>query len=56
MLAMLALMGCQSMTPTTATKAVCAIWQPVTYSASGDTGQTVSEVRASNAKRDAYCK
>jgi len=57
MLAMLALTGCQSMTHTTATgKAVCAIWQPVTYSASGDTGQTVSEVRASNAKRDAYCK
>jgi len=55
---MLALTGCQSMIPTTATpgKAVCAIWQPVTYSASGDTGQTVSGVRASNAKRDAYCK
>jgi len=28
----------------------------VTYSAKGDTAQTVNEVRALNAKRDAYCK
>ena len=55
-LAMLApLAACQT-TPTTETRAVCAIWQPVTFSASGDTSQTVAEVRAANAKRDAFCK
>lgn len=34
---------------------VCLIWKPLTYSASGDTGRTVEEIRDLNAKRDAYC-
>lgn len=50
------LAACQTTRTTATGKAVCAIWQPVTYSASGDTGQTVDEIRAANAKRDAYCK
>ena len=57
MLLLLALgTGCQT-THTTATtdKAICSIWGNVTYSASQDSGQTVEEVRALNAKRDAYC-
>lgn len=55
---MLALAACQTTTPTTGTagREVCLIWAPVTYSAKGDTEQTVTEVRALNAKRDAFCK
>jgi hypothetical protein len=53
--------GCQQ-TSTTRTDAtemaiaadVCRAWRPVTYS-SLDSEQTVLEVRASNAARDAYC-
>lgn len=57
MLLLLALAtGCRT-TPTIATtdKAICSIWGNVTYSASQDSGQTVDEVRALNARRDAYC-
>lgn len=50
------LAACQTTRTTEIGKAVCAIWQPVTYSASGDTQQTIDEARANNARRDAYCK
>lgn len=55
MLALLA--SCQSI-PATATtgREVCLIWGPATYSAKGDTQETIDGNRALNAKRDAYCK
>lgn len=59
MLLMLALLAACQTTRTTATtgnKAVCALWGDVTYSGSQDSEQTIAEVRALNAKRDAYCK
>ncbi|WP_281405293.1 hypothetical protein [Mesorhizobium sp. 8] len=40
----------------TGSRDVCLIWSPITYSAKGDTPQTVAEVRQANARRDAYCK
>jgi len=55
-LPMLGLLGACKTTPTTGTDDVCLIWQPITYSASGDTPRTVDEIRALNARRDAYCK
>jgi hypothetical protein len=41
-------------TATSASKAVCAIWQPVTW-ADADTDQTIREVKAGNAARKSYC-
>lgn len=58
MLPMLGLVVTSCQTPGTAikdTKAVCAIWSGVTFSQAQDSGQTVDEIRALNAKRDAYC-
>jgi len=36
-------------------KAECALFPPITYSAKGDTPETVRQVRAYNAGRDKYC-
>lgn len=50
------------MTRTTATTPggskpdVCLIWTPVSYSAKGDTPETVDGNRALNARRNAYCR
>jgi len=63
LLAMMCLLvACQS-TPRTNTAAadaavtsgVCSAWQPVTYS-SRDTPDSILQIRANNAARDAYCK
>lgn len=45
-------------TPSTGTisNEVCLIWRPLTYSARGDTPETVEQVRAHNARRQAYCE
>ena len=51
----LAVTSCQTPGTATDTKAVCAIWSGVTFSQAQDSGQTVDEIRALNAKRDAYC-
>lgn len=58
LLLMLALLTACKTTSGTATtgKAICALWGELTYSGSEDSQQTVAEVRALNAKRDAYCK
>ena len=52
------LSACQT-TPTIATgsrKAECAaLFPPITYSAKGDTPETVAQVRAFNARRDKWC-
>ncbi len=55
---MLALLAACKTTSGTATtdRAICALWGEVTYSGSEDSQQTVAEIRALNAKRDAYCK
>lgn len=54
---MLALLAGCSPTLTTATgRDVCLIWGPATYSAKGDTQETIDGNRALNAKRDAFCK
>ena len=51
----LTMAGC-SQTPTIATtRAECAVWPVITYSASKDSGQTVQEVRQANATREAWC-
>jgi hypothetical protein len=50
------LAACQTTRTTATDKAVCSIWGNVTYSASSDSQQTVDEIRALNAKRDAYCR
>lgn len=55
MLPMLVLLAACTTTRATETKAVCAIWSGVTFSQVQDSGQTVDEIRALNAKRDAYC-
>ena len=54
LLALGLLAACKT-TPTTGTDDICLIWTPITYSGSGDTPRTVDEIRAQNAKRDAYC-
>lgn len=54
---MLALLAGCSQTLTTGTgHEVCLIWSPATYSAKGDTPETIEGNRALNAKRDAFCK
>lgn len=49
---------CQ-MIPTTATTEnvpdVCLVWNAIDYSASGDTPETVLDIRKSNAAHDTYC-
>ncbi len=50
------LAACQTTTPTTATKGVCAVWLGIDYSASLDTPETVLGVRRNNARRDEFCK
>lgn len=47
--------GCKTTHTTATTSDVCLIWKPVTYSASQDSAETITEVREQNAKRDAYC-
>ena len=46
--------ACQTKTNTGATKAVCAVFPPITYSRS-DTEETQRQVRQHNAGFDAYC-
>lgn len=63
MLAMVSLLaGCETIQPTHTTvtesriaAGVCRVWQPVTYSNSRDTAETILQVRANNAARDTYC-
>jgi hypothetical protein len=45
--------GCTHLTRTSATE-VCAVWRPVGWS-SRDTPETVTEVKANNARRAAWC-
>ena len=53
---MLALLAACQTTQTTATSDdVCLIWRAQSFSATGDTPETIAEVRERNAKRDAYC-
>lgn len=47
--------GCTTTHTTGTTPDVCLIWKPVTYSASQDSSETITEVRDQNARRDAYC-
>jgi hypothetical protein len=53
--ALLTLVGCQTVTHTGATKAVCSVFPPITYS-SKDTPETVTQIRRHNAGFDSYCK
>lgn len=46
--------GCETTTATRGGKAVCAVWQPISW-ADDDTDQTIREVKANNAARDAFC-
>lgn len=56
LLMLVPLAACQTTRGTaTDAKAVCALWSGVTFSQAQDSGQTVDEIRALNAKRDAYC-
>lgn len=50
----LSLASCQTTTITAATKSVCAIFPPITYS-SKDTTETVDQVRRHNAGYDSFC-
>lgn len=56
-LAIMSILPACSQTLATATtgKAECALFPPITYSAKGDTAETVRQVRAYNAGRDKYC-
>lgn len=58
LLALALLVACSQTLTTATTKSdpVCLIWTPATYSAKGDTAETVEGNRALNAKRDAFCK
>src|SRR5690606_17876357 len=49
------LAACKTIPTTGTMDDVCLIWRPITYSASGETPRTVNEIRAQNARRDAYC-
>lgn len=54
MLGLLSALTACSTTRTGETKAVCAIFPPITYS-SRDTPETIIQVRQHNAGRDSYC-
>jgi hypothetical protein len=55
LLAILLIAGCQTTTHTGATKAVCSIFPPITYS-KADTAETITQVRRHNAGYDSYCR
>lgn len=50
----LLLPACMHLTRTNETE-VCAVWRPVSWS-SRDTPETVTEIKASNARRKAWCQ
>lgn len=52
---LLMLAGCQTTTPTVATRPACLIFPPITYSSS-DTAETVTQVRRHNAGYESYCR
>jgi len=55
MLCGLTMAGC-SQTPTIATtRAECAVWPVISYSAGDDSAQTVQEIRQANAARKVWC-
>ena len=56
LLLLVLLAGCQTTRTTGTTVDVCSVWTPATYSAKGDSAETVEGNRALNARRDAYCK
>ncbi len=49
------LTNCATTSTTATDKGVCSVWSGLTYSASGDTPETVQGIRVNNAKRDTYC-
>ena len=49
------LVGCKTTPSTGTTSDVCLIWKPVSYSAAGDSLETIDEVRHQNARRQAFC-
>jgi hypothetical protein len=50
------LTGCGTMTGSAATNAsACSVWQPISWSLR-DTDRTITEVKVSNARREAFCK
>lgn len=49
------LAGCTTTPSTGTTGDVCLIWKPLTYSAKGDSAETVDDIRNQNARRNAYC-
>jgi hypothetical protein len=54
-LLILPLMGCSSLTVTSATNGdVCEVWRDVSWS-SKDTQQTIVEVKVNNARRSGWC-
>jgi len=50
----LTLASCATTTATSGNKAVCSVWQPVTW-AGADTDETIRQAKANNAARDNYC-
>ena len=56
LLALVLLAGCSQTRTTATTPDVCLLWGEQSYSAKGDTPQTVAEIRDRNAKRNSYCK
>jgi len=56
MLAIMCLAGCsQTLGTATTARPECALFPPITYSAKGDTPETVGQIRSYNAGRDKYC-
>lgn len=57
LLALALLSGCATIRTTgTGQPDACLVWGIITYASEHDSRQTVDEIRALNAKRDAYCK
>jgi hypothetical protein len=55
MLSTFALTGCAKLIGTQGTNAsACAVWKDISWSKK-DTDQTITEIKVSNARRDAWC-
>ena len=51
--AVILMAGCETATPTVGTE--CAVWLPITWSQQ-DTDETIKQIKASNARRKAWCE
>lgn len=56
LLTLVLLAGCSTTRTTATTDDACLLFSTLSYSAKGDTPETVQGIRNYNARRDSYCK